>query len=371
MSDRITVAQLVLSLELGGLERLVVNFVSSIDRERFKIVVGCLEGPGPLAEAIESLGISITTFNRRPGIDWRLIPMIARWLKRERAGLLHTHNAAPHFYGALAAKLAPTRSTIHTKHGRDWPERPRKVLLNRLSTLCTDRVVTVSRDARDLAGRVEHVPARKLRVIHNGIDTDLFAPDGTGAAPATIAGIPAGATVIGTVARLAPEKDQGSLIDAFAQLHEHHPDCYLVIAGDGPARGALATRADSLPCRDNIVFLGTVNRVAPLLRRLSVFVLTSLSEGVPLALLEAGASGIPAVVTDAGGNAEVVEEGVTGFVVPVGRPGLVADRIAQLLADDGLRSSMGRRARERIVSHFSLSGMTRSYEELYRECYER
>lgn len=370
MTNRITVAQLVLSLELGGLERLVVNFLSTIDRERFDIALGCLEGPGPLAAAVESLGISVTTFDRRPGIDWRLIPRIARWLKRSNADLLHTHNAAAHFYGALGGRLASTRCTIHTKHGRDWPDQPRKVLLNRVSALFTRTLVAVSDDGREIARRVERVPERKLRVIHNGIDTGLFTPGSARAAAAPFAGVPANAPVIATVARLSPEKDQQTLLEAFAGLCKIREDCRLIIAGEGPARAALEARADSLSCRDRIIFAGAVERVPELLKRVDVFVLTSLSEGISLSLLEAGATGIPAVVSDAGGNAEVVEDGVTGFVVPVRRPDVVAEKIARLLSDEPLRASMGRRARERIVDHFSLARMTRRYEALYRECYD-
>jgi glycosyltransferase involved in cell wall biosynthesis len=185
-----------------------------------------------------------------------------------------------------------------------------------------------------------------------------------------IPGVPPGAAVIGTVARLSPEKDQQTLLDAFARLCELRDDCRLVIAGEGPARSALAAHAGGLPCRDKIIFLGTVERVPELLRMLTVFVLTSLTEGVSLSLLEAGATGIPAVVTDAGGNAEVVEDGVTGFVVPIKRPDIIAEKIDRLLADESLRASMGRLARERIIAHFSLAHMTRRYEALYRECYD-
>ena len=369
MTNRITVAQLVLSLELGGLERLVVNFLSSIDREQFDITLGCLEGPGPLAAAVEALDITVTTFDRQPGIDWRLIPKISRWLKHERASILHTHNAAAHFYGALGGKCAPTHCTIHTKHGRDWPDQPRKVMLNRISALFTHKLITVSNDSREIARTVERVPERKLAVIHNGIDADLFRPGER--AGSSIPGVPDGAAVIGTVARLSPEKDQHTLLNAFVRLCELRDNCYLVIAGEGPAKTELAAHAGSLACSDRIIFLGAVEEVPELLKRMTVFVLTSLTEGISLALLEACATGVPAVVTDAGGNTEVVEHGVTGLVVPIKRPELVAEKIDQLLTDEPLRAAMGQKARERIVRHFSLASMTRQYESLYRECHDR
>jgi glycosyltransferase involved in cell wall biosynthesis len=371
MSGTIKVAQLVLSLELGGLERLVVNFLSAVNREEFDITVGCLEGPGPLAAELEPLEIPVTTFDRHAGLDWGLIPKIARWLRHEQADLLHTHNAAAHFYGALGARVARTGGTLHTKHGRDWPDQPRKVLLNRISALFTNKLIAVSRNGYDVAREIEKVPARKLMVIHNGIDTRRFTPDKTGDGTDPIPGIPAGAPVIGTVARLSPEKDQHTLLEAFAKMCESGSGCYLVIAGDGPERKALAAHAESLPCGDKVVFLGAVENVPSLLKRITVFVLTSLTEGISLALLEAAASGIPSVVTDAGGNAEVIEDGISGFVVPPGQPAPIAEKLAQLISDESLRGSMGLNARKRVEQHFSLANMTAHYETLYRGYYKK
>lgn len=368
MARRIKVAQLVLSLDLGGLERLVVNYLTAIDRTTFDVTVGCLERRGALAGEVEKLGIAVTSFDKRDGIKLGLIPRIGRWLRNERIDVLHTHNAAAHFYGAAGARLAGVKTIIHTKHGRDWPDNPRKVFLNRMSALMTTKLVTVSRNGYEVARLVEKVPARKLAVIHNGIDTRMFAPSRNSPRHPGLRDIPPGAAVVGTVARLSPEKDQRTLLEAFAILCERGDDCRLVIAGDGPSRNELEAFARTLPCAGRILFLGAIDTVAELLGNFAVFALTSLSEGISLALLEAGASGVPAVVTDAGGNAEVVVDGETGFVVPSKSPREIADKIHLLLADPPLRSAAGARARARIEEHFSLAHMTLQYESLYLSC---
>ncbi|MBI4720025.1 MAG: glycosyltransferase, partial [Chitinivibrionia bacterium] len=151
MARKIKVAQLVLSFDVGGLERLVVGYLSAIDRSAFDVAVGCLERRGTLAGDVEKLGIPVTAFGKLPGIRPGVIPRIGAWLRREHADVLHTHNAAAHFYGAAGAKLAGVRTTIHTKHGRDWPDKPRKVFLNRLSALMTTKLVTVSKNGYEVA----------------------------------------------------------------------------------------------------------------------------------------------------------------------------------------------------------------------------
>jgi glycosyltransferase involved in cell wall biosynthesis len=368
MSSRIKIAHLVLNLDLGGLEKLVVSFLGSLNRDEFDLTLGCLEGPGELAPEVEKMGIEITTFGRREGLDLKLVRPISGWLRRHKADILHTHNAAAHFYGSLAAKAARTKAVVHTKHGRDWPDKPRKVLLNRISSFLTTRIVTVSRNAFDVARDIERVPVRKISIIHNGIDTDLYRP---ASRPGRFADESAGKRLIGTVARLSPEKDQRTMIEAFDILARRIDDVRLVLAGDGPSRRELEALAASLPSRDRIDFLGAVGDVPALLRSLDVFLLTSTTEGIPLALLEAGASEVPAVVTDVGGNGEVVVDGETGFLVEPGDPAAVAEKTAMLLEDETLRADLGRKARARILEHFSLRGMTAEYETLYRECAKR
>jgi glycosyltransferase involved in cell wall biosynthesis len=371
MTRKIKVAQLVLSFDIGGLERLVANYLSAIDRNAFDITVGCLERRGTLAGEVEKLGIPVTTFDKRDGVELGVIPRIGRWLGNERVDVMHTHNAAAHFYGAAGAKFARIRTTIHTKHGRDWPDNPRKVLLNRLSALMTTKLVTVSQNGYEVARTIEKVPARKLAVIHNGVDTTRYAPARGARRHPALAGIPPGAPVVATVARLSPEKDQRTLLEAFAILCERHEDCFLVLAGDGPSRNELEAFARGLPCAERILFLGTIDTVAELLGGVSVFALTSVTEGISLALLEAGASGVPAVVTDAGGNTEVVVDGETGYVVAPQRPREIAEKIHALLSDPSLRGEIGARARTRVERHFSLESMVRQYESLYRTLYRR
>lgn len=361
------IGQLVLSLELGGLERLVVDFVGSLDRSEFDISLACLGPRGILAREVEKMGIAVESFGWRGGLAPGLVPRIARWIKREGIDILHTHNSAPHFYGSLAARLCGGRKVVHTKHGRDWPDMPRKVLLNRISSALSARVVTVSRNAYRIAREVEKVPERKLMVIYNGIDLSRFSREESASGASTPAGLPPNAPIVGTVARLSPEKDQKTLLEAFALVAKRDPRCILAIAGDGPARRELETLRDRLPCRERILFLGRLDDVAGLLGSLSVFALTSETEGISLALLEAGACRIPAVVTDVGGNGEVVIDGETGFLVPPGAPEPTAEKILRLLSDEEMRRRMGEKARARVEERFALDGMTASYSEVYRQ----
>lgn len=368
MHEKMKIAQLVLNLNLGGLERLVVNFLSSLDKNTLSISVGSLEEPGDLAGEVQAMGLPITTFGRREGIDLKLIPRIAKWLKRERADILHTHNSAAHFYGSIAGRLAGVKTVIHTKHGRDWPDQPRKVLLNRISSLFTTKIVAVSDNARNVAETVEKVPRKKVVTIHNGIDVDEFKPVSEKTGGGFFPNIPHGSIIIGTVARLSREKDQKTMIEAFNEIRRKRAGIYLVLAGDGPLKQELETTARKLPCGRDIIFTGALKNIPSLLAELDIFLLTSSTEGISLALLEAAASEVPAVVTNVGGNREVVVDGSTGLIVSPGSSVETAAAVEQLLDDPHFRRSAGIRARERVIEHFSLKGMTGKYERLYREC---
>ena len=200
------------------------------------------------------------------------------------------------------------------------------------------------------------LPPRLVQTIHNGIDLERFSPAG----PA-----PDGPAVI--VARLAPEKDVATLLRAAAVARSAQPDFRLEIAGDGPCRTELERLAAELGLADGVRFLGPVRDVPALLRRARLFVLSSLTEGISLTLLEAMASALPVVATRVGGNGEVVTEGETGLLIPAGDPAALAEGMLALWNDPGRRVEMGRAARRRVEEEFDVRRMVARYENLYEQ----
>ena len=193
-----------------------------------------------------------------------------------------------------------------------------------------------------------------MAVLHNGIDLEQFAFNGPD---------PAGPAVL--VARLAPVKDVDTLLRAAALIVEQRPDFRLEIAGDGPCRGALEALRDQLRLGEQVRFLGGVRDVPRLLTRARLFVLSSLTEGVSLTLLEAMARGLPAAATAVGGNPEVVAAGETGLLVPPRDPAALAAAVLHLWTQPEEAAAMGRAGRARVEQHFDVRRMVAEYEAMY------
>ncbi|XXT19520.1 glycosyltransferase [Sorangium sp. So ce429] len=367
------VAHVVLSLNVGGLERVVLRLLERTSRERFAPVVCALQEPGALADELARLGVPLVVLSRRPGLDPGLPVRLAAWLRREDIRLVHTHNPGPHLYGALAAGLARAASfaggggprVIHTKHGRNYPKQKRKVLVNRLAAALTDRVVAVSDDARAVALEVERVDPARVVTILNGVDPEVFRPGDARAARARL-GLPASGYHVGCVARLSPEKDHATLLTAFARLREVRPGAHLTLVGDGPARPALEQQVARLGLGGAVLFTGTRADVAELLPAFDVFALASLTEGISLTLIEAASAGLPIVATRVGGNPEIVKEGETGLLVSPGSPDPLAAALEAIAVRDD-RAEVGMRGRARVIERFGIDQMVRAYEDLYDE----
>jgi glycosyltransferase involved in cell wall biosynthesis len=342
-------------LDMGGLEKLLVEFARHADRQRHDLRFVSLGGRGLLAEPIEHCGWPVHALEVRPGLRPGLILRLAALFRRERPDVVHTHNTRALVYGGPAARLARVPRLIHTWHGLDLQGTRRENLLFRLAGRLPDRVVAVSEDAgRQLLRR--GISEGRLRTLRNGIDVARFA----------YAGPRNGGPVV-TVARLSPEKDIATLVRAADLVRRQQPGFRLEVAGDGPCLPELQALVDALALEGHVHFLGQVNDVPALLARASLFVLPSLTEGISLTLLEAAARGLPVVATRVGGNPEVVEDSLTGLLVPPGRPEELAAAILRLLGDPESARAMGRAGRERVEEHFDVRRMVAGYEALYQE----
>ena len=372
-SDPRLVAHVVLRLDVGGLERVVLRLLERLDRSRFTPIVVAIDGPGSLAPELGRIGVPLHLMPRRRGLDARLVFELARFFMRERVDLVHTHNPSPHLYGAAAAALAGKLDVsrakvpvVHTKHGRNTPDAPRKVLVNRLASRLTDRVVAVGHDTSRVILDIEHVDPSRVITIPNGVDPEEFRPDRDAQAARRTLGVSPDSLVIGCVARLALEKDHASLLRAFGLVRARLPEAELVLVGDGPLRPSLEGLAASLGLSQHVRFAGARPDIAALLPAFDVFALASRTEGLSLTLIEAAATALPIVATDVGGNAEVVVHGETGLLVAPADCEALATALCTMLTSPQ-RSAFGARGRARVALHFSLSSMTARYEELYVE----
>lgn len=356
ISTSIRVAHLAETMNMGGLEKLLVEFARHADRSRFSLRFIALGEPGHLAGEIQELGWPVTAFHAAPGLRSRLalVPKLVALLLRERIDVVHTHSEGPLFYGGPAARFARVRRVIHTRHhGPDLGSSRRRLAALAFAARFVDRVICVADDGARNSVR-EGVAASKVATIWNGIDLSRFAYAGPQ---------PGGPAVI--VARLIAEKDHATLLRATALAAQRDPDFRLEIAGDGPCFDDLMTLTRSLGIERHVRFLGRVDDVPALLERAGLLVLSSWLEGISLTLLEAMARGLPVVATNVGGNPEVVVDGETGVLVPSRSPEALADAMLAVRANHALARRLGRAGRERAEQWFDVRRMIARYETLY------
>lgn len=367
------IVHLIHELGVGGLENGLLNLIHQIPPQRYRHAIVCLTGHTGFHERIVRDDIAIVCIDKRHGKDWRHYLRLFRVLKTLRPQLIHTRNLSS-LEGQLLAAAAGIRLRVHSEHGRDIDElhgqRRRYRLLRRLLRPLVGRYIAVSRELASWL--VDSIGARPARVtqIDNGVDSVKFHPR---LGPPAAVGPPGflcdDAVVIGSVGRMVALKDHATLVQAFLRLlaDERLPRAQLrlIIVGDGPCRDACRRQLAAAGAAHLAWLPGKRDDVPQLMRAMHLFVLPSLSEGSSNTLLEAMASGLPVVATAVGGNADLVQAGWTGTLVPPQSPAQLAAAIADYCLIDGLAQRHGRRARRRVLSHHSLPAMAAAYLAVY------
>jgi glycosyltransferase involved in cell wall biosynthesis len=361
-STRLTLMQVLYSFGQGGSETLARDLALRLDRSRVRSFVCALDVGGPIAGDLEREGIPVRVTGRRPGLDWRLLVTLYRLFRQQRVDIVQTHHLTQLLYSAAGARLAGA-ALVHVEHEYYSLRHPKaKRRLRLLARLC-HRVVAVGEEVRAFLLNHVGIPAGKAVVIPNGVDLVRYTPEPR-TSRQTLGLRPAG-PLIGHVARLEPDKDQETLLRAFRIVLDSCAEATLAVVGDGALRDRLSNRARSLGVADRVDFLGLRRDVAEILPHLDAFVLSSRNEGLPLAILEAMACGRPVVATAVGAVPELIEHGISGFVVLPGDPSGLAAALATVLQDRQRAEGMGRAARQVVAARFDLDSTVAQYQRLY------
>lgn len=351
----------------GGAERHLLEMWRRIDRERFDVSIAVLKREGafaPLAEAtglpIRDLGVGRRVYDAS---GLRGLLRLVSLVREFRPDVIHGYLFGPNLFAALAGRLCGVPVVCVAKRNVDAFESPRQVAVQRLAHRLATHVTAVSREVAASSVALG-VPAARVTVIENGVDVARF--DGVTRRDALpgLESVPAGVPLIGSVGCLAPRKDYGTLLAALARLSGRH-DFRCAIAGDGPDRAALEARAAELGVADRVAFLGERSDVDRLLPAFDLFTLSSREEGIPNALLEAMAAARPCVATRVGGNAEVLDDGRTGWLVPAQDPEALAAALAEALERPDEAARRGAAARAAMLSERSIEAMVRRHEAFY------
>lgn len=366
--QKIKILHVIDSLGVGGMERVVVDVANGLDLGRFEQTVCCLSRRGELADQLRD-DVRCIDLGKGDKAD-RLMPLkLARVIRRERPDIVHSQSWSG-VDTALATLLTPGVKLVHSEHGRNYPHWQRQPLLRRLARRGVyqraDAVFAISAEVREFYCRQTGFPVERMGVIPNGIDLRrIHEADARGVREEL--GISPDDFVLGTVARLDLTKDTISLARAFAAVALEHrkPKLKLLIVGEGEERAHLEefVRRMNLDCA--VLFAGMRRDVPRLLRAMDVFALSSVSEGMPLTVLEAMAARLPVVATNVGALPELVEEGKTGFLVPIRHAAALSDKLEVFLANRQLVKTFGEAARRKVEREFSIEQMLQSYAELY------
>jgi len=366
---RLRIAQVVLSLEMGGLEVLVFQLAKALTEAGHDCVIFCLDAPGILAAEARKSGIEVVVLNRRQAIvDFSVLLELHKQFRQGGFNIVHTHNIEAMFYGAVAASFSKKTSVIHTQHGIPTPFGFKQRIRAKFSTLFIDRLIGVSKDVSSYLQR-KHLGATRHQIgtVLNGIDTLRFKPDpdlklqSREAMSISVSGF-----VLICVARLSEVKNHKRLLTIFNETRKEFPDTTLLLVGDGPMREEIKKTITDLDLGKQVRLLGEVLDVKSLLAAADVFVLASDSEGISVSILEAMSTGLVPVVTQVGGNSEIVSNGNNGYCIPKEDIEGFSASLVSLARDPDMREKFSSRARKSVENHFSLSSMVSSYQRIYQ-----
>lgn len=348
------------------------QLAKSHDRSRYTMLFGTLKPMAHgLRDSMEGQGVPTLSCDCGSRGTYPLgILRLARFLRRERIDILHTHLFEPSVFGLLAGVLAATPMRVMTRHYSDYHTRIRKswhVRLDRLCTRLSHGVIAVSQHTADHMVRAEQAPPAKVQVVLNGIDCERVRLPSAEERDRVCRELAAdGSYVILVAARLHPEKGYEHLFDALPLLRSRlDRPLTLLVAGTGPFEAAYRERVRALGCGHVVRFLGFREDVPALMAAADLFVLPSVAEAFGLVLAEALYLGVPVVATRVGGIPEIVDDGIDGVLVPPGDSRVLAEAIAGLLCDPERRRRLAGAGRDKVVARFGFEQMVRSYEAFY------
>lgn len=365
MARKTRVLQIVNNLNYGGMERLVADLARRTDHTRFDTHVMALGYIGHFGAALDEVA---TLHVAKPTAKWSMLypRSLAQQIRTIAPDVVHLHSGVL-YKASLAASLANVPYQIYTDHGRQHPDPWLNRVLDRHASRRLDVIVTVSDPLREHLARIVH-DASIIHVVHNGVDSERYTPQSDDGSFRRELGVADGVPIIGSIGRLETVKGFDILIAAFARLLASWTDApkpILVLVGDGSERPALVRTVSELGLANSVHFVGWRSDIERIQRALTLFTMSSRSEGTSVSLLEAMSAGLCPVVTDVGGNAAVLGPDLKHRLVAPADPEALALALSRALLDNSARVRDSHTARARVVEHFGLDSMVRHYESLY------
>jgi glycosyltransferase involved in cell wall biosynthesis len=367
--DRPVVCQVLHTLQIGGAEVLAARLARRL-QDRFRFVFACLDELGTLGAELRGEGFTVEVLGRKSGLDVGCVRRLASFARDQLADLLHAHQYTPFFYARAPGWMGRRPPVMFTEHGRFYPDLPnrKRMVFNRMFLRRIDRVVAVGESVKRALVNNEGIPAARIEVIYNGVRMDEYRADPADrlAVRAELGLAPSDRVAI-LVARLDYLKDHSTALRTAERVSRQIPGFRLLLAGEGPERPKIEAEIDKLGLADTVLMLGLRTDVRRLLTAADVFLLTSISEGIPVTLIEAMGAELPVVATAVGGVAEVVLPGQTGILASSGDDAALAAGLVRVFEDQDSARRMGVAGRLRAIDIFSEEEMHEGYAAAYGE----
>jgi glycosyltransferase involved in cell wall biosynthesis len=349
---------------VGGAEEMVLNLVRHLP-DRFEPCVSCINQAGPIGEEIRKTGVPFRVLGLDPGLrhPWGLIG-IQRHLRELQPDIVHTFLLTASLYGRLAAMLARVPIIVGTEVNIYEQKRTRHALAERLLMRGTDRVIVSAESVRDFYIRQIHADPARVDVVYNAVDWSQLETTMTPQALRASVGAPADAPLAGIIARLTEQKAHRCLFDAMASTAKLER-LHVIVVGDGDLREDLRARVERLGLSARVHFLGARRDLGNLLAAIDLFVMPSLWEGLPLSMVLAMGAGLPVVATRVAGIPEVVQDGVTGLLVPAADVTALGSAMATLVSDPSYGRTLGAAAAAFVRPRFGVDRYVESVTGVY------
>jgi glycosyltransferase involved in cell wall biosynthesis len=372
MRPRRKVFYLVDSLNIGGTETQAVELALRIPEAGYDVTLGCLRARGPLLQRLQGTDVEVQEFYPKGGMDspaglYQLL-RLSWFLRRKKFDVVHTHDLWSNLLGVPAARLAGVHAIVSSRRDLahfDWYQGKRRGWLRRIQNL-GGAVLANATPIRDALIAEDGFAPEKLRVIHNGVDIKRFQKSGSDRD------------------QMFPEAGNGKLIVLVGNMHtdvkghpwliaaapavvQEFPAARFVLVGDGEQRSRFEQQVASLGLQQNFLFLGRRADIPKILGCCDIAVLPSRAEGLPNAVLEYTAAGLPVIASRVGGNAELIDDGETGLLVPPEDSSALSSALLKLLRDPGLAQRIAQGGHESTVRNFSFERLVGEVDELYSD----
>ncbi len=367
------IAHVIFRLDFGGLENGLVNLINNMSAEKYRHVIICASDFTDFRKRIKNSNVEVYALHKKPGNDLGVYYRLWKLLRKLKPDIVHTRNFGTIEY-VIPAILAGVKHRVHGEHGRDLSDidgtNKKYILLRKFYNIFLHRFIALSKDLEQWLYNTVEISPQKVMQLYNGVDLSRFhervSPNKL---PTQCSQINQADILIGTVGRFQGEKDQTTLINAFALVltrgESKYQNIKLLLIGDGPDRSLLEALVAKKAMREYVIFFGARNDIPDLLAELDIFVLPSRGEGISNTILEAMASGLPVIATSVGGNPELVAGNSTGILVPSNNPEKMADAIRAYLDQPTLAEKHGKAGRKRVEETFSMDAMVNAYMKVY------